>query len=56
MKGREIPPTAYFLIKVNTYSHTLSTLFPDDNGNCLAHPTILKKLITVIEQKIVTSA
>ena len=50
-------PTAYFLIKVSTYSHTLSSaLFPIDNGNCLAHPTMLKKLTTGTEKKIVTGA
>ena len=41
--------------RVSTYSHTLSSaLFPIDNGNCLAHPTMLKKFTTVAEKKIVT--
>ena len=49
--------TAYFLMKVSTYGHTLSSaLFPIDNGNCLAHPTILKKLTTVTEKKILNGA
>ena len=55
--GGGYTPTAYFLVKVSTYSHTLSSaLFPIDNGNCLAHPTMLKKRITVTEKKIVTGA
>ena len=55
--GGGYTPTAYFLIKVSTYSHTLSSaLFPIDNGNCLAHPTMLKKLTTVTEKKIGTGA
>ena len=55
--GGGYTPTAYFLIKVSTYSHILSNaLFPTDNGNCLAHPTMLKRLTTVTEKKVVTSA
>ena len=55
--GGGYTPTADFLIKVSTYSHTLSSaLFPIDNGNCLAHPTMLKKLTTGTEKKIVTGA
>ena len=53
----EYTPTAYFLIKVSTYSHTLSSApFPIDNSNCFAYQTILKKLTTGAEKKIVTGA
>ena len=53
--GGGYTPTADFLIKVSTYSYTLSTaLFSIDNDNCLTHPTMLKKLTTGTEKKIVT--
>ena len=55
--GGGYTPTAYFLIRVSTYSNILSrALFPIDNGNYLDHPTILKKLTTNIEKKILTGA
>ena len=46
-------PTADFLIKVSTYSHTLSSaLFPIDNGNCLAYPTMLKRSLPVLRKRL----
>ena len=47
------PPTADFLIKVSTYSHTLSSaLFTIDSGNCLAYPTMLKSSLPLLRKRL----